>query len=173
MQPIHIEQLVSLRDVQEKDITNEWINALNDKNHMRWSRQRQMEHSVESIRKYIEEVKSSNGEFLGIFKMDGKSSLVGTITVRPVLNFRTLGFLVFPGNSGKGFLSMTVPKLLSTLLQKEDIDGIYIGTHKENVPMRKVAEKNKFELVKFDDLPEKLALFTESSDLYIHYLMTR
>lgn len=167
---IDIDETLLLRTVYENDICNTWVEALNNKNHMKWSRQRHLTHSIVSIRNYIDELKEEGGSILGIFQKNSKLTLVGTITLRTTANYIILGFLVFPEFAGRGLLKKSLARLLDKAIQDYKINGFYIGTHKDNIPMQMVAETSHFVRCDFEKLPEEISLLIENNRLHFHYL---
>ena len=70
---IDIDETLLLRTVYENDICNTWVEALNNKNHMKWSRQRHLTHSIVSIRNYIDDLKKEIHELnIKIDKLEQK-----------------------------------------------------------------------------------------------------
>jgi RimJ/RimL family protein N-acetyltransferase len=134
---------LQLRKFTSNNITDLHIDALNDREHMKFSRQRFITHTPLTARRYFEELEEKGGFALGIFDIN-QNNCKGTITISPVAKTLSMGFLVYPEYANKGLLSAVLPCVLALAYREESINWIHIGTHLENLPMQRVAMKNGF-----------------------------
>ena len=136
--------------MQPSHISESYLNALNDKSHMRFSRHRMVYHTTESSLEFISNLQAKGDVFLGIFnKLNDE--IMGTITVTRCGSDISLGFLILPFFASKGVLSQVLPVLLGKMSSISNCNWIHIGTQIDNTAMIRVAEKSGFRVVS-DDL---------------------
>lgn len=154
---------------QPTHISESYLNALNDKSHMRFSRHRMNYHTTESALEFMGELQAKGDVFLGIFnKIDDE--IMGTITITRCGKDISLGFLVLPFFASKGVLSQILPVLLDKMSSILNFNWIHIGTRIENTAMRRVAEKSGF-IVVSDELIEKfVGSYINNQTKYTHLL---
>lgn len=138
-----------IREFALEDIDELHLNALNSTWHMQYSRQVEIYHSVETTNEYILELKKNHGVMLGVFDSNEKFRL-GTVTMTPTGRAISFGFLIYPEFAGKGILSNVLPFLLSELVYKEGVEWLHIGTHKNNLSMKRVALKQGFKVLDYE-----------------------
>ena len=153
------------------DLDSSYFQALNDHEHMRWSRQRRTRHDIYSSKTYIDDLKS-HGEFVGVYDSE-KSKLIGTITIRVRDESAQLGFLIFPQCANRGTLSTILPHLKDELHNTYNLEFLYIGTNSQNIGMRRVAEKSGFSEVSAVKLNNSLLPFVGLSEDVCHYLSVK
>jgi RimJ/RimL family protein N-acetyltransferase len=159
-----------LREFTLEDIDEFHLNALNNTQHMRYSRQANIYHCVETTLEYISELKEVGGVILGIFDIDEKFRL-GTVTMTPTGRAISFGFLIYPEFAGKGILSNVLPFLLSELDYKEGVEWLHIGTHKDNLSMKRVALKQGFKVLDYETLRAIFGLsFQNPRDELVHLI---
>jgi len=157
-----------LKVIDVSDLDSNYFQALNNSDHMRWSRQRSMNHDFDTTQTYINDLKI-HGEFIGVYNQRS-SKLIGTITLRVRGRSAQLGFLVFPQFANRGTLSIILPHLKKELHTSYDFKYLYIGTKIQNVGMKRVAEKSGFTKVSIANLDDSLIPFISLDDEIIHYL---
>jgi RimJ/RimL family protein N-acetyltransferase len=157
-----------LKAIDISDLDSNYFQALNNLEHMRWSRQGSLNHDFDTAQNYINDLKI-HGEFIGVYDQR-LSKLIGTITLRIRGRSAQLGFLVFPQFANKGALSIILPHLREELHTKYDFNSLYIGTKIQNVGMRRVAEKSGFDEVSSANLDDSLRSFVSLDDEITHYL---
>lgn len=138
-----------IREFTLEDIDELHLNALNNTEHMQYSRQAEICHSVETTNEYILELKKVHGVILGVFDSNKKFRL-GTVTMTPRGRAISLGFLIYPEFAGKGILSNVLPFLLSELDYRDGVEWLHIGTHKKNLSMKRVALKQGFKVLDYE-----------------------
>lgn len=138
-----------IRDFALEDVDECHLDALNNTWHMRYSRQVKIYHSVDTTKEYILELKKRHGVMLGIFDSNEKFRL-GTVTMTPIGRAISFGFLIYPEFAGKGVLSKVLPFLMSELNYREEVEWLHIGTHKDNLSMRRVALKQGFRVLDYE-----------------------
>ena len=159
-----------IREFALEDIDECHLNALNNAWHMRYSRQREFCHSVETTNEYILELKKIRGIMLGVFDRNRKVRL-GTVTMTPKGRAISLGFLIYPEFAGKGVLSNVLPILMSGLDSKEVAEWLHIGTHKDNLSMKRVALKQGFQILDYETCRTIFGLnFQNPCDELVHLI---
>lgn len=113
---------IEFREMQISDISKKYLGWLNDKELMRFSRQRFKTHSFGSSREYIETFRGSDNDFLGLFaREDGR--LIGTMTIYRCGYHGTadMGIMIGRGEGGKGYGRESWAFMLERLLGPDDI----------------------------------------------------
>jgi RimJ/RimL family protein N-acetyltransferase len=133
-----------LRRLELIHLNQEYLDTLNDLEHMKWSRHRSEVHTFTTSANFIEGLRAEGNEILGIFKkMTGE--LLGTISLRKrTLSEVSLSFMVLRNFAGQGVMTRALEYLISFLLQDREFETLYIGTNSRNFPMRKLAERSGF-----------------------------
>jgi len=135
-----------IRTFSSDDISQTYIEALNNKEHMKYSRQNLDEHSEGTARRFMTEVQERGGFLLGIFnKGEGKN--LGTVTILPIGRDVSMGFLIFPDYASAGVLTKVLRTLLPLVEKNCSPNWLHIGTHRENLAMQRVALKNGFRFI--------------------------
>tara|TARA_B100001093_G_C26802371_1_gene1003997 strand:+ start:315 stop:887 length:573 start_codon:yes stop_codon:yes gene_type:complete len=93
---------IQLRSFVESDISSEYISWLNDKNIVRYSNQRFISHSFNSVTEYFNSFKYSPNLFLTIEDLITKHP-VGTMTLHVQPFHRTVDVGILLGKPGNGF----------------------------------------------------------------------
>jgi RimJ/RimL family protein N-acetyltransferase len=131
---------ITLTSMKESDISQEYLDSLNDSDHMKYSRNVSDVHTLTSQIEYITSFKDSFNLLFGI-KEAKKGKLVGSITC--YVDFHTLtldlGFLVFRKHQGFGYATRALGLLIPFLETEFPGMTLVVGSHKENLAMHKVA----------------------------------
>ena len=144
---------ICLSELGKLDISKEYLNTLNDKEYMRFSRNAEKTHSELSQLNYISEFNDSRNMLLGIRKIRD-NELIGTINC--FINFDIMqldiGLLIFKAFAQHKY-GQEALMIFCTYLEKE-FPGmtIVIGTSKENIAMQKVAKSLDFEILASSDI---------------------
>jgi RimJ/RimL family protein N-acetyltransferase len=144
---------ICLSELGNLDISDEYLNTLNDKEYMRFSRNTKKTHSELSQLNYISEFNSSRSILLGIRKISDKE-LIGTVNC--FINFDKMqldiGLLIFKAFAQHKY-GQEALLIFCTYLERE-FPGmtIVIGTSKENIAMQKVAKNLNFEILANSDI---------------------
>jgi len=139
---------VSLRSFQESDITQTYINWLNDPLVVRYSNQRFRLHTVESSLQYLATFNESEHLFFAISDL-ASLEVVGTLTVYRNLHHGTADIGIMVGHSaswGRGFGSDAFCTVVQALERSGQIRKLTAGTLAENKAMVRIMERAGFEL---------------------------
>lgn len=119
------------------DITDEYLNWLNDKDHLKYSEQRLTHHTRESSIKFLDSFDFQNDFF---FAIRYSNNLIGTATVRKdeSTDSHWLGILVERNYSGKGHGKEAWIELVNSVLPRMGIEKLSGGTHKLNRSMQRL-----------------------------------
>jgi RimJ/RimL family protein N-acetyltransferase len=134
---------------------------------MKFSRQKGIHHNQETSLAYLKELEGKNGILLAMFSHT-KEKNIGTISATFDSGYIKFGFLVFPQHSGKGLLSELLSKWIQIIEGKTSVKKFYIGTNRNNLAMRAVAERAGFIEVQPDSIKGKFTF--DSSIEIVHYL---
>ena len=136
---------IELRRLSVEDISDEYLQTLNNIEYMKYSRHSMQFHTYESQHKYITDFLKTRNILLGIFHSQTKA-LIGSLNC--YISFDSmelnLGFLVFEKHANLGFVSESLETVMPYLADQFPNMTMVIGTHKSNVGMQKVAEKLGF-----------------------------
>jgi len=131
---------ITLTSMKESDISQEYLDSLNDPDLMKYSRNVSHVHTLTSQMEYISNFKDSFNLLFGI-KEASTGKLLGSITC--YVDFHTstldLGFLVFRNHQGFGYATRALGLLLPFLETEFTGMTVVIGSHKKNLAMHKVA----------------------------------
>ena len=148
---------VTLTPLLESDISQEYLDSLNDPNHMKYSRNVTYFHTFASQIEYITKFKNSFNLLFGV-KQTNSGKLLGSITC--YIDFYTstldLGFLIFKNYQGKGYATRSLRLLIRYLESQFPGMTVVIGSHKDNLAMHKVAVNLDFQEVRLE-LPDQVA----------------
>lgn len=134
---------VVLSRFDETDICDEYLGWLNDRTLMRYSNQRFIAHTRDSVKRYLESLVAAKAVQLSI--KDTKGALVGTMTAHPNFFHSTcdVGILVGPRPAaGKGFGSEAWRALFEHLEDSKIFRKITAGTNSKNIPMVKIFQSS-------------------------------
>ena len=141
---------IKLKELNQKDITKEYCNWLNDYEVSKYTEQKYFVHNLNTVKKFVKEKKNSKLEFLyGIFlNYDHDYKHVGNIKIGPINNFhKNAEISYFIGNKkfwGKGITSLAIKKVLKICKKKFGIKKVIAGCYANNLGSIKVLKKNKF-----------------------------
>jgi ribosomal-protein-alanine N-acetyltransferase len=139
---------VSLRSFQESDITQTYINWLNDPLVVRYSNQRFRHHTVESSRQYLATFSKSEHLFFAISDL-ASLEVLGTLTVYRNLHHGTADIGIMVGHSaswGRGVGSDAFCTVAQALERSGQIRKLTAGTLAENKAMVRIMDRAGFEL---------------------------
>ena len=155
---IDIDEDLFIKIIDEKVISRNYINWLNDYDTVKYTDQKHFKHSFKRVKNFILEKLKSKDDFLfGIFF---KNEHIGNIKLGPINNFhKTSEVSYIIGNKnywGKGIASKCLKEVIKYAFEKTDLEKITSGYHKLNKASGKVLEKNKF---KIEGIRKKEKLF--------------
>jgi len=135
----------------KKDISKKYQSWMNDLEVHRYTEQKYTKHSLNNIRKFVEEKNKSKNEFLyGIFlKKNNLNIHIGNIKLGPI-NFihKTGEISYFIGEKdlwGKGYTTLAIKEIIKTA-KKMGLKKLKAGLYEMNIGSKKVLEKNNFKL---------------------------
>ena len=138
---------IQLVKITESDISQEYLDNLNDVFYLKFSRNSKIAHTSTTQAQYISEINSSNNLFFGISSY-AENKLIGTVNC--YINFNTmtlnLGILVFKNYANQGYATEALKILVSYLNQEFPGMTMVIGLSKSNMGMQKVARNLNFEV---------------------------
>jgi len=139
---------ISLRTFTESNITEEYINWLNDPDVVRYSNQRFILHTRESCLQYLSSFVSSANIFLAVNSLSN-GKMIGTITAYLAVPHSTADIGILIGNKrcwGNGLGCDAWTTLLNYLLSERNIRKVTGGTLKCNIGMIRIMEKSGMHL---------------------------
>ena len=134
---------VVLSRFAETDICDEYLGWLNDSALMRYSNQRFVTHTRDSVRRHLESLVAASAVQLSI--KDIKGALVGTMTVHPNFFHSTCDVGILVGSrivAGKGYGSEAWRALFEYLESSKIFRKITAGTNSKNIPMVKIFQSS-------------------------------
>ena len=140
---------ITLTALHVSDVSEEYLETLNDSEYMRYSRNSNFTHNLSSQVQYIEDFTLSSNLLFGIRNFeDGK--LLGSINCYIDFSKMTLdlGFLIFRTQQGKGYASEALGLLIQYLEAQFPGMTAVIGSNNNNFPMHEVAKKLNFQIDK-------------------------
>ena len=134
-----------------KDISNNYLNWMNDLEVTKFTEQKYCKHSLSKIRKFVKEKNKSKNEFLyGIFlKKNNFRIHIGNIKLGPI-NFihKTAEISYFIGIRelwGKGLTTLAIKEVIK-IAKEMGLKKLKAGLYEMNIGSKKVLEKNNFKL---------------------------
>lgn len=124
---------------QKRDINEEYISWLNNKDLMRYSNQRFITHTQQSSLTYIESFVGTCNVFAKIIEKD-RNLLIGTITCYYDINHKVADVGLLIGRQGMGYGSEVFNKTIEILKQSESVRKITSGALINNKAMIKIVE---------------------------------
>ena len=135
----------------KKDISKKYQSWMNDLEVHRYTEQKYTKHSLNNIRKFVEEKNKSKNEFLyGIFlKKNNLNIHIGNIKLGPI-NFihKTGQISYFIGEKelwGNGYATLAIKEIIK-IAKKKGLKKLKAGLYEMNISSKKVLEKNGFKI---------------------------
>lgn len=138
---------ITLTTLLESDISEEYLETLNDSEYMKYSRNSTLTHTLSSQVQYIADFRLSNNLLFSIKDAEDEK-LLGSINCYVNFSKMTLdiGFLIFRNQQGKGYASEALGILIPYLEAQFPGMTAVIGSNKSNFAMHEVATKLNFEI---------------------------
>ena len=138
---------IILKSLLESDVSKDYLDTLNDSAYMRFSRNSNFFHTLNSQVQYIASFTLSGNLLFGIKSLEDQE-LLGTINCYINFSERTLdlGFLIFKVHHGRGYASEALGLFIPYLENQFPGMTAVIGTHKENFAMHEVARRLDFQI---------------------------
>jgi len=133
----------------KKDINQKYKSWMNDREVHKYSAQRLVNHTLNSIKNYVKKVNNSKNEFLfGIFiKNKSKFNHIGNIKIGPINYFYKTAYIsYFIGEKDlwkKGLGAKAIKEIIK-IAKKKNIKKLKAGFVKINPASKRVLEKNGF-----------------------------
>ncbi len=144
---------ISLRPLTISDVTNTYVNWLNDKKINQFLESRFIKHTQENVKDFVKKIQiDSNFLFYTIINNDSKKH-IGNIKLGPI-NWihRTsdIGILIGDKNSwGKGYATDAITMLTNFSFSDLNLHKITAGIYEENIGSLKAFLKSNFEIEGF------------------------
>jgi len=141
---------IYLRELTFKDVKVSYISWLNDYALMKFTEQKFIKHTNSNVKKFVAQKRKLNNEFLfGIFISD-ENIHVGNIKLGPInFNHKYAEISYFIGNKdyqNLGLGSLAIKQVCKLAKTKYKIKKLIAGVYNNNIPSKKVLEKNLFKL---------------------------
>jgi len=143
---------ITLRKLNlSKDISNKYLNWMNDSETHKFTEQKYTKHSLINIRKFVKEKNESNNELLyGIFlKKNNFKMHIGNIKLGPINFIHKRGEITFfIGEKelwGKGYTTLAINEIIK-IAKNMGLKKLKAGLYEMNIGSKKVLEKNNFKL---------------------------
>ena len=141
---------IQLKKFTHKNITTKYLNWLNDKKLMRYSRHRHNKHNLASVNKYINEME--NNLFLTIFLKKKKNFIhIGNLSIYFDEKNKSASISILIGSinhRNKGIGKIIWTKTLDRLKKFQSLEVISAGTHYKNFSMIKIFNSSKMKVFK-------------------------
>lgn len=143
------DQFIKLEPANAAHINDDYLSWLNDKELMRFSRQRHFTHTRETSLAYQESFRGTNNYYWAIIeKESGKSKLIGTINayVDKTGGTADVGILIgHPSVRGKGYGKRAWALVLKFLFENLSLRKVTCGTVRGNKAMEGIAAHFKMQ----------------------------
>ena len=143
---------ITLRKLNlSKDISNKYLNWMNDSEVHKYTEQKYTKHSLINLRKFVKEKNESNNELLyGIFlKKNNFKMHIGNIKLGPINFIHETGEIsYFLGEKklwGKGYTTLAIKEIIK-IAKKKGLKKLKAGLYEMNIGSKKVLEKNGFKI---------------------------
>jgi len=136
---------IRIQHLKNTDINQDYINSLNSKNYMKFSRNVGRMHTIQNQLRYLEEFDFLSSFILAIYD-DSRASLVGTSTFYVDDSSRVInvGLLVFEKYSGQGIGTKALKELTNFIESIFPYHTIEIGTDFNHKAMINIARSNDY-----------------------------
>jgi RimJ/RimL family protein N-acetyltransferase len=135
---------VMIMEFQDSDISDRYISWLNNKQHMKFSEQRFLNHSKRTAKDYLANFDNCENKYYAI---KSGSDLIGTGTlyVNKAYGTCSAGILIGPEFSGKGY-GKQAWQLLTTIIPKSlGLRKVSAGTLETNTAMLRIFIESKMQ----------------------------
>jgi RimJ/RimL family protein N-acetyltransferase len=136
---------IVIKNFLKKDIDKEYISWLNDKNLLKYSRNKKKKYDYKKSLQEFNFVKKKN-IFLKIIEKKNKKK-IGTIIAYINKKFKLINIGILIGNKdhlNKGYGTEVYKILIDFFFNKKKFEKIEIGCNKKNLPIIKICKKLKF-----------------------------
>ena len=144
---------IFLKELQSNDVNSTYVKWLNDYSITKFTEQKFTNHTLSSVKKFVNEKRKNSNEFLfGIFLKKEKIH-IGNIKLGPI-NFKHMYaeisyFIGEEKYQNLGLGSLSISKVCKIAKERFKIKKLIAGVYSNNTSSKKVLEKNKFKLEGF------------------------
>lgn len=138
---------VVIKNFIKKDLDHEYISWLNNKDLLKYSRNKNTKYNYKKVLQEFNYIKKKNFFFKIIEKKNKKK--IGTVIAYPNERIKVINIGILIGNkdySNKGYATEVYKILINFFLIKEKFDKIEIGCNKNNLSIIKICKKLNFKL---------------------------
>jgi RimJ/RimL family protein N-acetyltransferase len=159
----YVKKSCKLVPMSKSMVNQEYLDSLNDRIYMKYSRQSLISHNIDSVKLYINEYTFTEKKRFFAF-INEEDIFVGTCTLNFEQNHEiaNLGFLVFKKYSGNGYGSNMLKLLISEAFKIPTLKFIEIGTHIRNLGMISIAKKAKMPIFNLNLEDNEMIFFRDS-----------
>ena len=133
-----------IKKLKKEDITKDYVDKLNDKQFMKYSRHKSKNHTLKSSIDYFSELDLSDNLYLSINDLKTKK-LIGSLTVyfKKKFSVADMGiFICSKNHSSKGYGSEAWINVMNFLSEKMKVKNITGGCHFNHIKMIKIFENS-------------------------------
>lgn len=123
-------------------VSSNYIESLNDKNHMQYSQHSLSSHSKATTSQFIREFERERNILLGVFRADDQESAIGSVGVRFSENRSSADLSLFMVReaSGHGYGLEAWKSTIAHLVTEHGVRRVTAGTARKNLAMRRICE---------------------------------
>jgi len=158
----------------ENNITNEYLNWLNDPIVVKFSKQREEQHTYQTSLKFLNSyIKSQNDIFLAIY-LKNENTYIGTMTINFSDEYKEAELRILIGEKkywGKGLGKDSWGVMLNSLLAIPGLNKVFAGAVESNAAMIEIMHDSGMVLEKvmddydfLDGRPQKAFIFSKFTD---------
>lgn len=142
-----------IRDFEVGDTSAKYIAGLNDKEHMRFSSQRFLTHTIETSREYVRSFEKSPHFLLALELQEASRPVIGSITAyfNEDLSSADLGIFLTGDTAGKGLGKEAWCAVTEQFATQSEILSVTAGTSRSNLSMQALLAAAKFGLAAIDE----------------------
>lgn len=136
---------LEMRPFSSVDCSDDYLASLNDREHMRFSRQRLVSHTPEAVDLYIAEVRGDGGELIAC-RLRNTSQLAATVSARCLQDEGVveLGLMTLISYARQGIGYEAWRSAVEVVGSCPEVRRIQAGTDIDNVGMQRVIERSGF-----------------------------
>ena len=130
------------------DVCQEWVDALNDPEIVKYSNQRLSKHSLNSQTSFLKKKLVDKSSRIFIFKNDDQMIGIGEISKIDFKNLNAeISYMIINKSFwGKGIGTQIVQKLILVGFNELNLNKLFAGTNSSNIGSQKVLKKNSFQI---------------------------
>lgn len=123
-------------------VSSNYIESLNDKKHMQYSRHSLSSHSKATTRQLIREFERERNILLGVFRADDQENAIGSVGVRFSKSRSRVDISLFMVReaSGNGYGLEAWRSAIAHLVTEHGVRHVTAGTARKNLAMRRICE---------------------------------